>query len=64
MIIQWTNRFSGEQGFVKKLNRKEKFFENTFDRAEAMTVTEKTSQKTLELLNQWCDSNTYEIVKK
>ncbi len=64
MIIQWTNKWSGEKGFVKKLNRKEEFFENTFERSEAMTVTDKTVTKTLELLNKWCDSNHYEVVKK
>ena len=64
MVIQWTNKLSGEQGFVKKLNRKERFFENTFERSEAMTVTDKTAQKTLDFLNKCCDTNTYEIVKK
>ena len=35
MIIKWTNKFSGETGFVKSINKKEKHFDNTFNKAEA-----------------------------
>lgn len=35
MIIKWTNKFSGETGFVKSINKREKHFDNTFNKAEA-----------------------------
>lgn len=35
MIIKWTNKFSGETGYVKQVKTKEKCFENTFNRGEA-----------------------------
>ena len=35
MKIQWTNKYSKETGYVKSVNTKEKYFENTFDIKEA-----------------------------
>lgn len=33
--LKWTNKFSGETGFVKNVSSKENCFHNTFDEAEA-----------------------------
>ena len=33
--IQWTNKFSGESGFVKSTSKTNKCFYNTFDYEEA-----------------------------
>lgn len=63
MIIQWKNKWSGETGFVKKLNRKGRYFENTFYANEALKVSPKTVENTLSLLNEWCADNTYEAVE-
>lgn len=63
MIIQWKNKYSGETGFVKKLNHKKGFFENTFDANEARKFSAKTVDNTLALLNEWCSDNTYEAIE-
>lgn len=65
MKIKWTNKISGEQGFVKRLNRKEKYFENTFDSAEAPTFSVKNGniKKILSLLRRYCPDNIYEAVE-
>lgn len=65
MIIRWTNKHSGEQGYVKKLNRKEKYFENTFERSEALAVSDKkgVAARTINLLNEYCPDNVYEAIE-
>ena len=35
MIIQWTNVFSNETGYVKSVSTKERHFVNTFDKSSA-----------------------------
>ena len=62
MKIQWTNKFSGEQGFVKKLHQKEKYFENTFEETEAKSFSEKTIKRTITLLDSYCPDNIYQPV--
>lgn len=34
-VIRWTNNFSGETGFVKKISKAKGYFENTFVKEEA-----------------------------
>lgn len=34
-IIQWVNKYSKETGYVRKVNTKGKYFENTFVASEA-----------------------------
>lgn len=62
MKIKWTNKYSGEEGFVKSINRKERRFENTFDSDKAKLYSEKTVQKTIVLLESFCSDNTYQAV--
>lgn len=66
MIIRWTNKYSGEQGFVKKLNHKEGYFENTFDPSEALSVSAKkgVAARTITLLDKYCSDNTYEAIER
>ncbi len=64
MIIKWTNKYSGEQGYVMKLHRKEEYFENTFDETEALSVPKKDVKKTISLLDGYCPNNTYEAIEK
>lgn len=64
MIIQWTNKHSGEQGFVKKLNRESRYFENTFERSEAATVRKTDIKKTIALLEDYCPDNIYEAIER
>lgn len=62
MKIKWTNKFSGEVGFVKDINTKKKYFENTFDESEAKVFSTKTLAKTMEQLAAFCEQNTYEAI--
>jgi hypothetical protein len=60
-IIRWTNKFSGEQGFVRKINHKDGYFENTFDKSEAMPFA--VTDKLLATLEEYCHDNTYEALE-
>lgn len=62
MIIKWTNKWSGEQGFVKSLNRKEGYFVNTFDSDKAKSYSEKNVNRIIELLESYCSDNIYQAV--
>lgn len=62
MIIKWTNRFSGEVGYVKKLNYRERYFENTWDQKEAKIFSKDTVNQALEVLQEYCPQNIYEAV--
>jgi len=62
MKIKWTNKLSGEVGYVKVIHKKERYFENTFDVAEAKKFTKTTLAKALEQLEEFCADNTYEAV--
>ncbi len=62
MIIKWTNRFSGEVGYVKKLNYRERYFENTWDQKEAKIFSKDTVDQALEVLQEYCPQNIYEAV--
>lgn len=42
-IIQWKNKYSGETGYVKKVNQKLGFFENTFEKENANVFKNKAS---------------------
>ena len=62
MIIKRTNRFSGEVGYVKKLNYRERYFENTWDQKEAKIFSKDTVNQALEVLQEYCPQNIYEAV--
>lgn len=62
MKIKWTNKLSGETGYVKKLNRKGKFFENTYEAKEVKIFSKGTVAKALEELQDYCPDNTYEAI--
>lgn len=64
-IIRWTNKYSHEQGYVKTINKKERYFENTFERDEARHFQSKESvlSETIRLLEEYCGDNTYEALE-
>lgn len=62
MKIKWTNKWSGEVGFVKSINTKESYFENTFDEAEAKVFAKSTIARALKQLATFADWNDYETV--
>lgn len=45
MVIKWTNKYSGETGYVASISRKERHFINTYDREEAKEYSSKTVDK-------------------
>jgi hypothetical protein len=59
MKIQWTNKFSNEQGYVKTLNKKEGYFENTFNEAEAKNFTVRQISSAIEFLKTSTPDNDY-----
>lgn len=62
MKIRWTNKYSGEQGFVKSLNLRGNYFVNTFDKAEARVYKMTSIERILHMLNNFCPDNVYEAV--
>ncbi|MCD8068335.1 MAG: hypothetical protein LUE87_05520 [Lachnospiraceae bacterium] len=45
LILKWTNKFSGEEGYVKTVSVKKGYFVNTYDITEAKAYR---SQKVLD----------------
>lgn len=62
VIIKWRNKWSGEEGFVKCLNRKEGYFENTYSRDEAKTWKKSAVKSIINTLCGYCSDNDYEAV--
>lgn len=62
-IIQWTNKYSHEQGYVKTINYKENYFENTFNREEAQKYHPQVLKNRIAFLDKCCPDNTYEAIK-
>ncbi len=62
MKIKWTNKWSGETGYVKAVHNKEQYFENTFDADEAKNFSVRIIKKIMEHLEQFCSDNTYTAV--
>lgn len=40
VVIKWTNKFSGESGYVQSISSKEQHFVNTYDKTEAKQYKE------------------------
>lgn len=64
-ILKWTNKYSGETGYVKSISAKEKHFENTYD------ITEAKQYKTASVANRMiaslvaygeADNNDFEVI--
>lgn len=65
MIIKWTNKYSGETGFVRSVNKKERHFDNTFDIAEARKYASVSSANSvIKLLVSFgeADNNDFEVI--
>lgn len=65
VIIKWTNKFSGETGFVSSLSMKEKHFNNTFDAAEAKQYSEKAVKAVFTKLDNFgeTENNVFETLE-
>ena len=63
--IKWTNKFSGEVGYVRSVSNKEGHFNNTFDESKAKKYDSPSkAEKVIEKLISFGegDNNNFEIV--
>lgn len=63
--IKWTNKYSGEVGYVKSVSNKEGHFNNTFDENKAKKYDSSIkAEKVIEKLISFGegDNNNFEIV--
>lgn len=44
-ILKWTNKYSGETGYVASVSSKEQHFNNTYDKEEAKRYQSESSVK-------------------
>jgi hypothetical protein len=64
--IQWTNKYSGEVGYVKTVSAAKKCFINTFDKDEARKFrSDAEAEKTIAVLNDMGEgeNNIFTIVE-
>ncbi len=51
--LKWKNKFSGEEGYVAKIQKAKGYFENTFDQSAARTFkTQKDCDKVIQTLGE------------
>lgn len=65
MILKWTNKYSGEVGYVKSIDYPRKHFVNTYNVIEAKQfVSVQSAQKAIEKLAEYgeADNNAFEIL--
>lgn len=65
MIIKWTNKFSGESGYVASVSRKDKHFVSTDDASKAKSYSSKTVSNIVKELIEYGEgeNNDFEIVE-
>lgn len=64
-IIKWTNKFSGETGYVEAIDSKNRHFVNTYDQNAAKQYKTETSARGMisKLISYGeGDNNTFEIL--
>lgn len=64
-IIKWTNKYSGESGFVEEINKIEKHFINTYDQSQARRYsTASNAKRAIESLTRYgeAENNIFEVV--
>jgi len=63
-IIRWTNKFSGEVGYVKQLRQKDKCFENTYEKSEAKTYSDSVAKGVVTKLISYGEgkNNDFEVI--
>ena len=64
VIFKWTNKFSGETGYVASLSAKDECFINTYDEAKAKKYSEKSVKGILKKLENYgeTENNDFEVV--
>lgn len=65
MIIKWTNKFSGETGFVQSVSTKEKHFVNTYDQKSAKVYKNSSAaERAIKMLTSYgeAEANDFAII--
>ena len=65
VILKWTNKYSGETGYVASLSAKSQCFVNTFDISEAKRYSEKAIKAIMTKLSSYheTDDNIFEMIE-
>ena len=64
-IIQWTNKYSGESGYVASISEKNRYFNNTYNVNDAKRYLRESHAKgTITKLIHYgeCNNNNFEII--
>ena len=63
-VIKWTNKFSGETGYVQSISAKEKHFNNTYDINETKRYKENIAKGMITNLTSYgeAENNNFEII--
>ena len=63
--LKWTNRYSGETGFVAQVSTKNECFVSTYDWDEAKAYSEKAVKGILTKLDSYheTDNNIFEVIE-
>lgn len=64
VVIKWTNKFSGETGYVKSISAKEQHFVNTYDINEAKRYNENVVKGQITNLTKYGEAknNDFEVI--
>ena len=65
VVLKWTNKYSGETGYVASVSTKEQCFVNTFNKEEAKSYSEKAVKGILTKLDNYheTDNNIFEVIE-
>ena len=64
VVIKWTNKFSGETGYIASLSTKNECFNNTFELEDAKRYSEKSVPGIMKKLEAYheTDNNEFEVI--
>jgi len=65
VVLKWTNKYSGEIGYVASVSTKEQCFVNTFNMDEAKRYSEKAVKGILTKLDNYheTDNNIFDMIE-
>ena len=65
-IIKWTNKFSGETGYIASVSTKNKGFVNTFEKSEAKVYSDKYVKNVLNKMEEYgeTENNDFEVISE
>ena len=65
-IVKWTNKFSGETGYIASVSTKNKSFINTFEKSEAKEYSDKYVKNVLSKMEEYgeTENNDFEVISE